>query len=197
VPQDISLEGDARGRDDARARRLSRIGVPLVAVVLVIIAVVNVLIGLNRPSIPDQIEGLIVYTDVPNGVASGPVEYDTVPPAGGQHAATTLECGIYFDPIANEQAVAALATGAVWIAYDPALSETEVDNLKLFAEGELNVFMSPYPDMPSDIVLTAWGVQLYPDSPSDTRIASFIRDYTNGAQAPAPQLECLDGVAVP
>ena len=197
MPQDISLERDARGRDDARARRISRIGVPLVAGLLVIIAVVNVLIGLNRPSIPDEIEGLIFYSDVPNGVVGGPVDYDSVPPAGGLHAATTLECGIYFDPIANEKAVAALATGAVWIAYDPALSETEVDNLKLFAEGELNIFMSPYPDMPSAIVLTAWGVQLYPDSPNDTRIASFIRDYTNGAQAPASQLDCLDGVVVP
>jgi hypothetical protein len=171
--------------------------VPIIAIALIVIAVVNVLIGLNRPSIPDEIEGLIFYSDMPNGVADGQVDYAITPPAGGLHAATSLECGIYFNPVANEQAVAALATGAIWIAYDPSLSELEVDDLQLFAEGELDIFMSPYPDMPNDIVVTAWGVQLYPDSPSDTRIASFIRDYTNGAQSPALQLACLDGVAVP
>lgn len=197
VPQDISFDATTRAHGEARARRLSRIWVPIIAVALIIVAVVNVLVGLNRPSIPNEIEGLLVYSNLPDGVADASVSYDITPPAGGLHAATSLECGIYFNPIPNEQAVAALATGAIWITYDPELTETEVDDLKLFAEGELDVFMSPYEGLPNPIVITAWGAQLYADSPSDTRIASFIRDFTNGEQAPAREAVCLEGEAAP
>jgi hypothetical protein len=197
VPQDISLDAPSRAHGEARARRLSRIFVPIIAVALIVVAVVNVLVGLNRPSIPDEIEGLIVYNDLSDGVTNGQVSYDITPPAGGLHAATSLECGIYFNPIPNEQAVAALATGAVWVAYDPELTEIQVDDLKLFAEGELDVFMSPYVGLPNPIVITAWGRQLYADSPTDPRIASFLRDFTNGEQAPAPDALCLDGEPAP
>lgn len=197
MPQEISLPAAERSHGDPRARRRSRIWVPIVAGALLVVAIVNVAVSLNRPSIPEEIEGLIVYENVDDGVAEGQVTYETIPPAGGLHAATSLECGIYFSPVPNERAVAALATGAVWIAHDPNLTEIELDDLKLFSEGELDVFMSPYEDLPNPIVITAWGVQLYPDSPTDTRIASFMRDYTNGERAPARDLACLDGEVTP
>jgi hypothetical protein len=189
---------DARsGHGDPRARRFSRRWVPIVAIALIAISIASASYSLSRPSIPKEIEGLIYYSSMESSIAEGPVEYDQLPPAGGAHAATSLECGIYFVPVEDEQAVAALATGAVWVAYDPEMSERELDDLKIFGEGEEDVFMTPYEGLPHPAVLTAWGVQLYPDSPTDTRIASFMRDFKNADSAPYPDLSCLAGQEVP
>lgn len=182
---------------DPKARAWSRRWVPIVVILLLLVSVGNVLIGLNRPTIPDEIEGLIVYPDLTPRSVEGAVEYSIIPPAGGEHAPASLECGIYRVPVEDEQAVAALATGAVWFAYDPEIGEGERSRLTDFAEGEIDTFMSPYPGMPADIVVTAWGVQLYPDGPDDVRIGSFLRDYKNGEQAPYPDLACRADQQVP
>lgn len=185
------------GHGDPAARRWSRRWVPIVVIILILVSVGNVLISLNRPTIPDEIEGLIVYPDLTAEAVAGPVEYGIVPPAGGPHAPTSLECGIYRVPVEDEQAVAALATGAVWFAHDPDLSERDLSALTDFAEGEIDTFMAPYPGLPTEIVVSAWGVQLYPDGPDDVRIGSFLRDYKNGEQAPYPELPCRAGQPVP
>ncbi len=182
---------------DPTARRLSRRWVPIITIATILVAVASASYSLSRPSIPDEIEGLIFYSNLESGAVEGTVTYDQTPPAGGAHTATSLECGIYFNPIADEQAVAALATGAIWVAYDPAISDEELEDLKLFGEGERDVFMAPYPDLPHPAIITAWGVQLYPDSPTDTRIASFIRDYKNADSAPYPDLPCHAEERVP
>lgn len=170
---------------------------PVIAVILLLISIGSALISLSRPSIPNEIEGLIVYDGLTSEVAEGPVEYDTIPPAGGPHAATSLECGVYFVPVEDEKAVAALATGAVWIAYHPEISESELSGLEDFGEGELDAFMAPYPGLPEPYVITAWGVQLYPDGPDDPRIASFLRDYKNNERAPSVDLPCHQNEPVP
>lgn len=170
---------------------------PIIVVILILVSLVNVLISLNRPSIPDEIEGLITYPGLTPEAVTGTVDYTIVPPAGGPHAPASLECGIYRVPVEEERAVAAMATGAVWIAYDPELSEGEVSALTDFAEGEIDTFMSPHPDLPADVVVTAWGVQLYPDDPNDVRIGAFLRDYRNGDQAPYTDLHCSEGQTLP
>jgi hypothetical protein len=171
--------------------------VPVVALAVIAISIASATYSLTRPSIPDEIEGLITYGDLPSVPVDGPVTYGQVPPPGGQHARTTLECGLYFEPVEDEQAVAALATGAVWVAYNPSISVREIDDLELFGEGESDVFMAPHPDLPEPYVITAWGVQLHPDSATDPRIASFIRDYKNADSAPYPGLPCHAGQSVP
>ncbi len=193
----ITAPDQHSGHGTPEARQRSRLWVPIIAATVALIAISSSLYSLNRPSIPDKIEGLIAYGDIPSVVVDGPVSYSIDPPAGGQHAATSLECGIYFKPVENERAVAALATGAVWIAYTPSISAQDLEDLKVFAEGEIDIFMTPYPDLPHPLVITAWGFQLYPDSPTDTRIASFIRDYKNADSAPYPNLSCRDGEQIP
>ncbi|MEZ4568780.1 MAG: DUF3105 domain-containing protein [Thermomicrobiales bacterium] len=133
------------------------------ALAVVVLATASALYSLSRPSIPDEIEGLIAYGDIPSEIVDGPVDYSMDPPAGGQHAAMPLECGLYFHPVENEKAVASLATGAIWVAYDPdALSESQLEDLKVFGEGNEDVLMTPYPDLPHPVVISAWGFQLYP-----------------------------------
>jgi hypothetical protein len=184
------------GHGDPAARQFSRRWVPIVAIAVTVIAIASAAYSLSRPSIPNEIEGLMYYEGLESAVADGPVEYAQTPPAGGAHAATSLECGIYFVPVEDEQAVATLATGAIWIAYDPDINERELEDLKIFGEGNEDVFMTPYEGLPHPAVVTAWGVQLYPDSPTDTRIASFIRDFKNADSAPYPDASCRRGEEV-
>jgi len=46
-----------------------------------------------------------------------PVTYSVIPPVGGQHNATWMNCGIYDQPVLNERAVHNMEHGAIWITY--------------------------------------------------------------------------------
>ena len=55
--------------------------------------------------------------------------YKQNPPVGGDHNPTWLNCGIYGQPVRNENAVHDLEHGAVWITYRPDLPQTQIDKL--------------------------------------------------------------------
>jgi hypothetical protein len=87
--------------------------------------------------------------------------------------------------------------GAVWITYSPDLPEEEVAALRDIAGEQSYILMSPYPGLASDVVLTAWGLQLQVDSVSDERIEAFIDRYRAGPQTPEPGTSCDGGVDTP
>src|SRR5688500_14150362 len=105
---------------DQRARRRSRWLVGICAGALVLFSGVNVWLNLRQPELPDEVAGVVRYGDLSNEVVAGTVSYDLQPPVGGPHAQLPHLCGLYRVPLIEEHAVAALATGAVWVAYDPA-----------------------------------------------------------------------------
>lgn len=120
---------------------------------------------------------------------SGPVTYPQTPPVGGPHAAEDVPCGYYDAPIPNELAVHTLEHGVIWITYSPDLAESEVSVLAGKA-GQRKVLVSPYPDLGSPIVASAWGRQLRLDSASDARLDQFIAAFQDGAQSPEPFASC-------
>lgn len=107
-----------------------------------------------------------------------PVAYDRNPPAGGPHHPNPLACSVYDQPVQNEAAVHALEHGAVWIAYRPGLTAAEVSELEAFGR-RTEIIVSPYPEMTSPIVLTAWGRQLRLDTVDTAVIDQFIRAFKN------------------
>jgi uncharacterized protein DUF3105 len=121
------------------------------------------------------------------------------PPVGGPHNPVWQNAdGIAYDtPLQNEHAVHALEHGAVWLTYQPGLAAAELAQLKTKVVGIPYRMMSPLPGQPAPIILTAWGHQLRVNSATDVRLDQFLRDYTQGPQAPEPGGPITGGRATP
>lgn len=189
----------------AAARRPATAGLP--TPLLVLIAVLVILAGVigfavyqtvqDRNLATQPIEGVEFYPGQARGHTESAVVYTIIPPVGGEHNSTWLNCGIYAEPVVNEFAVHSLEHGAVWITYRPDLSAQDVEQLRTLVRGKNYALLSPYPDLPAPVVASAWGVQLKVESASDPRLARFLRKYMQGPQTPEPGAVCFGGTGVP
>lgn len=123
------------------------------------------------------------------------VQYQQNPPAGGDHNRTWLNCGIYEEPVPNWHAVHSLEHGAIWLTYQPGISDADLGQLRDLASQEFMI-LSPNEGQEYPIMATAWGRQLGLESASDTRIEQFIRDWRQGPQTPEPGAACTGGTSV-
>ena len=188
----------------AAQRRNRRIGIG--AAIVAGLAVLSLAIGFivvgsaPRPN-PDDID-IAGITEFPglSAVHVGPeavdyeAKYDMKPPAGGDHFAAWLNCGVYDQPQPSENAVHALEHGAIWVTYDPeALDDSEVESLRAAVPSTYSV-LSPFPGLPAPVVISAWGAQVQLDGADDTRLQSFIEKYWKSASAPEPGAPCTGGL---
>jgi putative peptide zinc metalloprotease protein len=139
--------------------------------------------------------GVKTYDVASNRHVKGPVSYPQSPPVGGPHDPLWQNCGFYDQPLRNENAVHSLEHGAVWITYRPGLPEDQVRSLQGLARRESRVLISPYPNLPSPVVLSAWGRQLKIDSVRDARLDRFLRAYIDNRHIPEPGGPCTKGKA--
>jgi hypothetical protein len=116
---------------------------------------------------------------------------------GGDHDAAWLNCGVYTEPVPEENAVHSLEHGAVWITYEADLPADQVEALTDLVEGESYALLSPRDDMPAPVVASAWGLQLRVDDADDPRLAAFLVKYLQGEQTPEPGAACFGGVGTP
>ena len=142
-------------------------------------------------------QGTESYDDLSRDHTSEPVDYPQSPPVGGDHDPAWQNCGVYIDPVRNENAVHSLEHGAVWISYAEDLPEADVATLQGLAEGQSHSLMAPYPGLTSPVVMTAWGKQLAVDAVDDPRIEEFIEDFQEGPQTPEPGAPCDGGIGDP
>jgi uncharacterized protein DUF3105 len=138
-----------------------------------------------------------------------PVTYSVTPPVGGQHNAVWMNCGVYDKPVPDERAVHNMEHGAIWITYRPSLPQSEVDQLRAFAEkqtvlpsaeGAPSRYMdlTPYPGLPSPIVISSWGFQLKVSSPADPRLQRFVNTFRASAKyTPEYGGACTGGLGTP
>jgi hypothetical protein len=142
--------------------------------------------------------GVQTYDVGPGGEhTEGAVDYAQSPPVGGEHNSIWQNCGFYEEPIRNETAVHSLEHGAVWITYSPDLPQGEVERLRDLAQSEDYVLVSPYPDLDSPVVASAWGKQLNLESAEDPDLERFIGAYSQGPQTPEPGAACTGGIGNP
>jgi hypothetical protein len=170
-----------------RKRRLL-IGVPIIVGIIALVAFVFIR---QQP-----VEGTEDHGAQERGHDSGVEFADAgIPPVGGVHDPRWQNCGIYAEPIDVGPAVHSMEHGAVWVTYRPDLPADEVATLQDLVRGQSYTLLSPYSELKSDVVATAWGVQLEPDSISDVRIEEFIDRYRGGG--PEPGAPCTGGLGTP
>lgn len=126
----------------------------------------------------------------------GTVDYPQNPPVGGPHNPVWQNCGFYSQPVVNENAVHSLEHGVVWITYALDLPSDQVGMLRSIAVRP-HVLVSPYPNLPSPVVASAWGRQLQLDGTTDPRLEDFVDVFSYGKQAPEPDGPCEGGVGNP
>lgn len=189
----------ARGpasRRGPQPRRKDRPWGWITAIAVVIVAAAALITyAATRPSATD-IAGVRSYPNLPRNHVGGTVHYPQNPPAGGNHAAVPLTCGVYDQPVPNENPVHSLEHGALWITYRPGLPAGQLTTLKGLVRGNDHRLLSPYPGLPAPIVATAWGTQLSVSTADDPRLAKFVHVYTQGPTTPEPGAAC-QGVGTP
>jgi hypothetical protein len=142
---------------------------------------------------PEGVDGVVVVRAASRNHVEGSVDYDTYPPAGGDHFQVWQNCRAYDEPVLDEMAVHSLEHGAVWIAYQDDLPADQVEAIEELADADTHILASPYPDLRVPIVLTAWERQLDLDSIDDERFDQFIDAYLQGPTAPEPGVTCSGG----
>lgn len=166
-------------------------GVAIVALV-VTIALRN---GVGQPATPGTIQRY--GTNLSRTHTEGTLSYAQSPPVGGAHSGVWQNCGIYDQPVRNENAVHSLEHGAVWVTYRPDLPAADLEQLRALARGQSYVLLSPYPGLQTPVAASAWGLQLALESVSDPKLADFVRTYQQGSQTPEPGAPCTGGTGTP
>ena len=180
----------------ARARRHRALLVAIPTVVVLGAAGVVTAVIANRPA-PPSLDAVKTYDFAGSQHTTDAVTYEENPPAGGPHDPTWLNCGVYDAQVRNENAVHSMEHGAVWITYRPDLPAAQVQELEDAVAGETYTVLSPYPGLPSPVVLSAWNHQLALDSADDPRVEAFLAKYVQGAQTPEPGAPCSNGTGTP
>jgi hypothetical protein len=193
-------------RQTAGLQSRVRLGI-LVAVVVVVVAgltaaAIAFAAATTTPASASLPQGTQVFTENDHSHVNGPVTYDHVPPAGGPHNPTPLNCGIYTVPVPNENAVHSLEHGTVWITFEPNLPTDQVSALQQlvsthYVGSQRYLILSPYPGIPSPIVASAWGYQLDVSQASDPRLLQFIAQFAGGGQGGEQGGVCTGGVGNP
>ncbi len=146
----------------------------------------------------EPLEGVQSFEVPDRDHAEGSISYNSpVPPVGGPHAPVWQNCGFYAEPVPDETAVHSMEHGAVWVTYRRDLPKEQVEVLRGLASGQSHVLVSPYPDLPSPVVASAWGKQLRLEGADDPRLERFVSAFRQGPQAPEAGAPCAGGVGEP
>jgi hypothetical protein len=189
----------AQQKRQQRNRRLGWIGGG-VAVVAVLGLVIGFVVSNAKPAVDPAsiaIEGLKTYPGLTSNHVTGTVDYAMTPPAGGDHAAVWMNCGVYTEQVPNENAVHDLEHGAVWVTYDPALVDDAGITTLRSKLPDTYIVLSPYADLGAPVVASAWGAQVFLDGVDDARLGDFITKYWRSNDAPEPGAACTGGVDGP
>jgi hypothetical protein len=190
--QRITRDNYRRGGRSTRNTVLWILGIggAIVATTVLIFVVLS-------PKPLNVMDGVVAYDNLPSGHSELKQTYPQNPPVGGVHSAGWQNCGIYAEPVRNENAVHSLEHGAVWITYRPDAPQATIDLLRNLVRGHTHVLLSPHPDLPKPVVASAWGLQLSLDDANDPRLPLFITRYEAGPQTPEPGALCTGGIGTP
>jgi len=196
-----AVRAEQRKKERGRAVWIGSIAGVLVLALVGISAWVILDAGRDKAALEAQADADIDGVEVIDGLTfnhvTTTVDYPQSPPAGGDHNAAWLNCGVYTEPVPNENAVHSLEHGAVWITYDPALPAEDVATLQAFADNQSYVLVSPYEGLDSPVAISSWGYQLKVDSVDDERLPVFLQKYLLNPELTEVGAPCSSGVGTP
>jgi len=171
---------------------------------VVLLGLVVIVVSRNNSGSSAPPDGVRTFAVSERSHTDQPVNYPQRPPVGGNHSGVWANCGIYDQPIKDENAVHALEHGAVWVAYKTSLAAADVTKLRNLVKAHYSgdqkyVILSPYPDLTVTAVsVQSWAHQLQTDDVNDPRIAQFI-DYfkARSGDTPEPGAACTGGIGKP
>ncbi|WP_026928377.1 DUF3105 domain-containing protein [Granulicoccus phenolivorans] len=186
----------AAARKQKRNRLIVWSSVIVVAALVITGATVAIVRTVGNRPVADM-SAVQKFDNIPAGQhTEQTVNYPQTPPVGGAHRSAWLNCGIYDQPVPNENAVHALEHGAVWVTYRPDLPADQVERLRAAVPSTYMV-VSPYPGIDAPVIASAWGYQLKLDGVDDPRLQTFIQEYRLGPQTPEPGAACTGAVDAP
>ena len=196
-----AVRAEQRKKERGRALWIGSIAGVLVLALVGISVWVILDAGRDKAALQAQadadIEGVESFDGLTFNHVNTTVDYPQSPPAGGDHNAAWLNCGVYTEPVPNENAVHSLEHGAVWITYDPSLPAEDVATLQAFADNQSYVLVSPYEGLDSPVAISSWGYQLKVDSVDDERLPVFLQKYLLNPELTEVGAPCSSGVGTP
>lgn len=110
--------------------------------------------------------------------------YQTVPPTSGNHDPNPLPAAIYQNPVEVTREVHSLEHGYIIIHYN-GISQEELQQLQNIVSGDgYKMILSPYPNMPYKVSMTAWTHMQTCDGVNEAAIRSFMSQFRG--QGPEP-----------
>ena len=114
-------------------------------------------------------------------------DFNSNPPASGQHWPAPANKGVYDQPLPDERVLHNLEHGYIWISYKPEISPEVINNIKnIVNEDDWKLIMTPRAENDSQIALIAWGRLLKMDEPDYQKIKDFIETYRNRGPEKTP-----------
>jgi hypothetical protein len=134
----------------------------------------------NEPQGQDFSEEIALGENANQHVAlTEELEITALPPTSGPHFGQVATAGMRNEEIPDGHLIHNLEHGDIWISYNPAVSETIVDELRQFLDGK--VVITPRSMNEQDIVLAAWGrldsFNIEESGLPEERIRDFIKRY--------------------
>jgi hypothetical protein len=190
----VSEQDQSGGHKEETVGRRRRLHILVVALGMIAGAALGAFVPLillgDRPQASSDVPGVKSFENLSLQHNNGTIDYEQIPPVGGEHNPLWQNAGFYEQQVLEEQAVHTLEHGAVWITYRADLPEDQKEELRRIVESQDCLLASPYPSLPSPVVASAWGKQLRLNSVDDPRLQEFIRAYRKGPQTPEPGAPC-------
>ncbi len=115
------------------------------------------------------------------------IQYNSNPPAGGNHYATTAHGGVYDVAPPDGNLVHSLEHGAVILWYRDDLSKADFEKLKkIFNQTSGKGIMTPRKSLDVSIALSSWGRVLKLQTIDEKQIKAFFETNMNRAPEQAP-----------